>query len=177
MDTWIKAGYDSFALVGYRGLKIEPLSKKIGKNKSSFYHHFADLEFFIEHLLKHHIHQCHIISEKESKAQNINPQLINILVEHKIDLLFNRELRIHRDIKEFNRTLEESNNLIGAAFIKVWMRDLDIKISKTLINNIFSLSLENFFLQITNENINFNWLADYFKELNQTTKSIINGSV
>jgi len=54
-EIWIKKGYEIFAISGQSGLKIEPLSKTVGKSKSSFYHHFADLEFFTEHLLKHHI--------------------------------------------------------------------------------------------------------------------------
>ena len=36
-ENWIKAGYETFALSGKSGLKIEPLANKVGKNKSSFY--------------------------------------------------------------------------------------------------------------------------------------------
>ncbi len=45
-DIWIKTGYEIFALSGENGLKIEVLAKKVGISKSSFYHHFADLEIF-----------------------------------------------------------------------------------------------------------------------------------
>jgi AcrR family transcriptional regulator len=96
-EIWIKIGYESFAQSGQNGLKIEPLAKKVGKNKSSFYHYFADLELYLDELLKHHINQSKIIAEKEKKSKNISPELIDILVEHKTDILFNRQLRINRN--------------------------------------------------------------------------------
>ena len=43
---WLEVGYRCFADRGPNGLKVERLSKKVGKNKSSFYHLFADLEVF-----------------------------------------------------------------------------------------------------------------------------------
>jgi len=48
LEIWIKAGYETFALTGLSSLKIEPLAKKVGKNKSSFYHYFADIELFVD---------------------------------------------------------------------------------------------------------------------------------
>ena len=56
-DIWISKGYELFALNGHGRLKIEPLAKAVGISKSSFYHHFADLDLFIGFLLKHYIEQ------------------------------------------------------------------------------------------------------------------------
>ena len=64
-DIWIKTGYEIFALSGENGLKIEVLAKKVGISKSSFYHHFADLEIFIAYLLKFHLHQSEVMADKE----------------------------------------------------------------------------------------------------------------
>ena len=108
-EIWIKTGYEIFAANGKTGLKIEPLAKTVGKSKSSFYHHFADLDIFIDFLLKRHIQQSYIIANKEQKAENIDPELINILVEHKTDLLFNRQLRINQNIQLFADKLFQYN--------------------------------------------------------------------
>lgn len=54
-QPWITQGYATFAAEGPAGLKVERLAKNIGKNKSSFYHHFADLEIFTTILLKVHL--------------------------------------------------------------------------------------------------------------------------
>lgn len=166
-EIWIKTGYEIFAISGQSGLKIEPLAKKVGKSKSSFYHHFADLELFIDELLLHHLVQSHIIAEKEQNAQNINPALIDIIVEHKTDILFNRQLRIYRDRKIFADILTKSNEIIGNGFVMVWVKDLDLKLSQKQLESIFGLALENFYLQINTESLNRQWLSNYFVYIKQ----------
>jgi AcrR family transcriptional regulator len=166
-EIWIKTGYEIFALSGQSGLKIEPLAKKVGKSKSSFYHFFADLELFVDELLQYHLAQSHIIAEKEQNAKSINPALIDIIVEHKTDILFNRQLRIHRDRKIFLDVLTKSNEIIGDGFITVWVKDLDLKFSQKQLESIFGLALENFYLQINAENLNHQWLSNYFAYIKQ----------
>lgn len=163
--SWIKVGYEIFANSGLNGIKVENLAKKVGISKSSFYHHFADLEIFTTYLLQFHLQQSSILAEKEHHAQNIDPELIEILVEHKIDLLFNRQLRIHRDHKSFAETLLKSDAMVGNSFVMVWVKDLNLQLTQQQLNAIFELALENFFLQINAENLNREWLADYFRNL------------
>jgi AcrR family transcriptional regulator len=95
-EIWIVSGYETFALYGESGLKVEGLAKKVGISKSSFYHHFSDLEIFMDLLMETHLENAKTISKKENQATQINPELINILVDHKMDLLFNRQLRINQ---------------------------------------------------------------------------------
>lgn len=172
-EIWIKTGYEIFALSGQSGLKIEPLAKTVGKSKSSFYHHFADIELFTDLLLKYHIKQSKIIAKKEQQAKNIDPELINILVEHRIDLLFNRQLRINQNVESYSLTLEQSNKIVGDAFVNVWVKDLGLQLSKKQIDGIFTLALENFFLQINAETLIYNWLSNYFKTLKKIANDII----
>jgi AcrR family transcriptional regulator len=164
-EIWIKKGYEIFATSGLSGLKIEPLSKAVGKSKSSFYHYFADLEIFMGCLLKHHIEQSQIIAQKEQNAKNIDPELITVLVEHKTDLLFNRQLRINQNNQLYAETLLLSNKVVGDAFVNVWVKDLNLQLSQKQIEGIFSLAIENFFLQINTDNLNYNWLSAYFANL------------
>jgi AcrR family transcriptional regulator len=172
-DIWITTGYEIFATSGQNELKIEPLAKRVGKSKSSFYHHFADLELFTDILLKHHIEQSKIIGQKEQNAENIDPDLINILVEHKTDFLFNRQLRIHQNIKLFALALEQSNKNVGDAFVNIWVKDLGLGLSKKQIEGILTLALENFFLQINTETLNYEWLSNYFKNLKRIAGKFI----
>lgn len=172
-EIWIKEGYKIFAIYGQSGLKIEPLSKSIGKSKSSFYHHFADIEIFVDYLLKYHGEQSKIIAKKEHQAKNIDPELINILLEHKTDLLFNKQLRINKNIKSYGLTLDRSNELVGNAFINVWLIDLGLQLSQKKIEAIFALALENFFLQINTETLNYEWLSIYFKNLKKIVTDFV----
>jgi AcrR family transcriptional regulator len=164
-EVWISAGYKAFGLEGVKGLKIEELARKVGISKSSFYHHFADLEYFVEELLKHHLNQTQVIAQKEKEAQSIHPELIDILVEHKADLLFNRQLRVGRENKLFADAISKSDQIAGNHFINVWQKDLNIKFTQQQLEGAFGLAIENFYLQITHENLNKEWLGNYFEDL------------
>ncbi|HEX8577259.1 MAG TPA: TetR/AcrR family transcriptional regulator [Flavobacterium sp.] len=164
-EIWIKEGYEIFALEGAKSLKIESLSKKAGISKSSFYHHFSDMEVFVVFLLQYHIKQAHVIAEKERQAKNVEPELINILIAHKTDLLFNRQLRIHCDHKDYSSTLIQSNTVVGNAFVMVWIKDLNLQLNQKQLEGIFELAMENFYLQIHLENLNYTWLVNYFTNL------------
>ena len=172
-EIWIEIGYEIFALHGQGEMKIERIAKKVGINKSSFYHHFADHDLFMEHLLTHHISQSRIIAEKERNVKNVIPELVNVLLEHKTDLLFNRQLRINRNKKLYNETLSKSNKIVGDDFKKVWIKELNLKLTKTQIDGIFELALENFYLQINNENLNFEWLSEYFNNFKKIANSLV----
>ena len=164
-EIWIKKGYEIFALEGFKSLKIESLSKKVGISKSSFYHHFSDMDVFVELLMQYHLEQAHIIAKKEHHAKNVEPELINILTEHKIDLLFNRQLRINRVHKNYADTLIQSDIIIGNVFAMAWVKDLNLKLNQLQLEGIFELVMENFYLQINLENLNHTWLANYFTNL------------
>lgn len=168
---WITTGYEIFALNGQSALKIQPLAKKVGKSKSSFYHHFADLELFIDNLLHHHIEKSKIIALKEQNATRLDPDVIDIFLEHKIDLLFNRQLRISQNVKPFALTLDQSNKIVGNSFVNVLAIDLGFQLSQQQIEGIFTLALENFFLQINVETLNREWLSNYFKNIKKIAKS------
>jgi AcrR family transcriptional regulator len=183
-QPWIEKGYQVFAYQGPVGLKIERLAKGIGKNKSSFYHHFADLEIFTGILLKYHLEQAQIMAEKESKCASLE-ELIEIILEHKIDLLFNRQLRIHRENADFANCFEKTNQITSREIIPIWSEILNLQENSFLAGLVLKLSLENFFLQITDETLNHKWLNNYFQELQSLirafkkdgTISVLDGSV
>jgi len=104
-QPWIAVGYETFALEGPQALKVEVIARKVQKSKSSFYHHFADLDVFITVLLEYHLQQTQIIAQREAACENILPELVEVLVEVKVDLLFNRQLRVNRHIKRVLKSL------------------------------------------------------------------------
>jgi AcrR family transcriptional regulator len=172
-DTWIKTGYEIFALSGENGLKVEVLAKKVGISKSSFYHHFADLKIFVEYLLKFHLQQSEVMATKEKNAKNIDPELITILVDHRMDLLFNRQLRINQQQQHYKETLDKSNQIIGNEFVKLWAKDLNLNLSQGQLESLFELALENFYLQINAENLNPLWLSAYFSNLKRIARNFV----
>ena len=165
---WIEKGYQTFAFDGPNELRIERLSKAVGKNKSSFYHHFADLDLFVHQLLDFHLLQVSQIALKEANANNAE-ELIDILIEHKIDFLFNRQLRIHREHTNFRSCFMKSDEISKPTFLPLWKKIIGLDNDNYLAEMVLMLSLENFFLQITDETLNHEWLEEYF----QTIKNMV----
>lgn len=172
-EKWIQLGYEVFASSGPDGLKVERLAKTMGVSKSSFYHYFAEMEVFEEALLKRHLQQTGQMAEKEKQVQTIDPGLIGVLLEHKTDLLFNRQLRFHKDKPQYRKILERSNKIVGQEFVTVWMRCERFELTEHQVSQVYELALEHFFLQLTAENLNYEWLSAYFKQLNKMTRSLV----
>jgi AcrR family transcriptional regulator len=172
-ETWIKVGYQLFALSGEHGLKIETIAKKVGISKSSFYHYFADLELFTEQLMDYHVQQSILIAEKENNAQNIDPEVIAILLEHKTDVLFSRQLRFHQQRTLYRNALQQSTRHIGSAFVQIWAKELQLQLSQQQLEGLYELALDNFYAQATPDNLHYDWLSAYFAHVNRIAANFI----
>lgn len=164
-QPWILAGYEIFSKEGPQGLKVEVLSRHVKKSKSSFYHHFADLEVFTAFLLRYHLDRSEIIVKKENQCKNVVPELLHVLVEYKQDLLFNRQLRVHRSNPEFEACFQKTSAEVGGAVLGIWAEALNLQDNSNLALMILRLSLENFYLQITEDTLTYDWLEKYVKDL------------
>lgn len=171
---WILSGYEIFAQQGPTGLKVEVISRKVNKSKSSFYHHFADMEVFTEHLLNYHMEQSKLITNLASSCKSVDPELINALLEVKLDLFFNKQLRMNRRIESYKLCFQKANNLAAGAFISLFEKDLALNNNIGLAKIVFDLVLENFYLQLTEENLTYTWLSNYFKEIKLMVAGIKN---
>lgn len=185
-EPWILCGYETFSKEGSKGLKIEVIARQINKNKSSFYHHFADLCIFTDVLLKYHIERAKIIALQEALCKNVVPDLLNVLLNFKTDLLFNRQLRISRTNIQFKNCFEKASKIVGESILNIWAEMLGLADNSNLAKIVLNLSIENFYLQITEETLNFEWLENYMKELknmakefnkNSTRRILPNGNV
>lgn len=160
-----------FALNGMNGLQVEPIAKIVGKSKSSFYHLFADTEIYLDELLTYHISQVKLMCEKEGKAKNFNPDIIHIFLEHKIDILFNKQLRINHQNTQFRKVLNKTDEGLAEVYTYLLRTDLKLKLKPKGIDSFFQLALHNFFLEISADNFNFQWLVDYFNEISRLARS------
>ena len=172
---WIEAGYHFFAKDGPQGLKIELIAKAVFKSKSSFYHLFADLDAFIEQLLLHHQERAISIAAEAKACKNMVPEVLNLLISVKQDILFDRQLRIHRNVPAFKKCFEQANGMVEEAFLEVWRDALGLKENTYLARIILNLTVDNFYLRVTEDSLNYEWLIDFLKEIrfmvNEITKN------
>ncbi|MEM1217515.1 MAG: TetR/AcrR family transcriptional regulator [Bacteroidota bacterium] len=173
---WIVQGYALFAEQGPNALKVEVLGRLVGKNKSSFYHHFADLDFFVEHLLAYHLSRASLIADRETQCKNVIPELLETLLEFPTDLFFNRQLRIHRSRPDFAACFQQSSMEVGEAIIGIWAEALGLSGQNHLAQLVLSLTIENFYLQITPQTFTYEWLEAYVQNLQALTKGFLNAN-
>ncbi|WP_420574126.1 TetR/AcrR family transcriptional regulator [Kordia sp.] len=169
-EIWIQKGYEMYALNEGETLKVEQLAKNVGISKSSFYHYFADLECFIENLFNYHYHRCSILSTKEKNCTSIYPELIDILIEHKIDLLFHRQLRIHRNNALTEIALVKSSQILGNYAVMIWAKEINLKLTEKQLHGLFEIATDDFYMKINKDNFNSEFLTNYFKNLSAITK-------
>jgi AcrR family transcriptional regulator len=172
-QEWIEAGYRSFALNGPDGLKVEVMAREISRSKSSFYHFFSSPDVFELEMLDYHIIQSERIAVKERQCETLVPDLIEILLEYKIDLLFNRQLRVFRSNDKYRETLKRSDAIVEGALLEVWAKDLGLENRELLAENLFNHSLEGFYLQLSEETLTFDWLRSYFTTLKDLVRGMI----
>ena len=177
IEPWLTAGYEIFSQEGPNGLKVERLARIVGKSKSSFYHHFADLEIYTSFLLEYHMKQVDVLFEKEKACQRVVPDLLHILVEHKEDLLFNRQLRVHRSVPAFQKCFEKANQLSVESIVGIWAEALGLEHESYLAQMVLMLTMENFYLQITEETLTYEWLENYIFQLQNMVQAFKKGQV
>jgi AcrR family transcriptional regulator len=172
-QIWIEAGYELFAKDGPKGLKVEQMARKVGKSKSSFYHLFADLEVFQEKLLQYHYKRSKEVAAQAAQCKTLVPELLNLLLEIKQDLLFNRQLRIHRDNPAFQKCFEAANTLVEEAFMDIWAEAFGLSEKPHVARNIMKITTDNFYLRISEENLSYDTLVSFLDELKQIVIDIV----
>ena len=117
-QKWIEKGYEHFALYGPDNLSVNKLSKEIGSARASFYHHFGDIEVFIEELLDMHwkINQQYC-SVGARECKKLFPDLYLLLEQYPIPLKFSIQLFRNRNNPSFNYLFMKTYNASAIAFI------------------------------------------------------------
>jgi AcrR family transcriptional regulator len=164
-QQWIDAGYSLFAAEGPTGLKVEVLARRVGRSKSGFYHHFAELDVFRELLLQEHVARSRGIAERERTCTRLVPDLLELLVEVQEDLFFERQLRVHRANPAYRACSERASATTASAMGTIWAAGLGLEERSVLAHMVLELVLDNFYLRITPGALNYTWLLAYVQEV------------
>ena len=136
MQQWIEKGYEHFALDGPENLSINKISKEIGSSRASFYHHFGDIDVFIDALLDMHwqiIQQFILTGKKECKK--LYPDLYILLEQNPVPLKFDRQLFINRSNPLYNYLFSKAYNESSKKFIlKLFSKEFGLKNNEETFN-------------------------------------------
>ncbi len=171
-QIWIETGYSLFAEQGPKGLKVETLARQVGKSKSSFYHYFADLEVFVQELFAYHLQQAKLIYKLAKACQQMDPDFLDLILRHKEDVLFHRQLRIHRELPHYHHYIEKVHQPIEEAFLEIWSHALMLEDQLFLAQAFLSLVVDNFYMRIHEGHLDPAWLRAYLKEITNMVRGI-----
>jgi AcrR family transcriptional regulator len=171
-SVWLKQGYSLFAAHGCSGLKVEVLAKIVGKSKSSFYHHFSDVEAFITLLLKMHVQRAAELAEQLEAAVGEIGTATELLISFSTDVLFHRQLRINRHIPEYQQCIGEVMAIIEPPFIQFLSDILDLSDSKPAVRTLFSFCIDHFLLKVTATDLSSDWINQYYQDVSQLVKQL-----
>jgi AcrR family transcriptional regulator len=162
---WIITGYEIVSEKGFKGLNVELLANRMSSSKSSFYHYFGNIEEFKTELFNHHQQKVEELSQKIKESKSLIPDLVNIFIHDRVDILFHKQIRIYREDKVFRECFEKAYEIIEHSILEKWINHLKLQNRPLFAKSLLSLVSDNFLLRITNQNFIHSWLEDYIKEL------------
>ena len=173
-EKWIHEAYLLVAKDGFEKLTVEQLARIVGKNKSSFYHYFGDLTLFENVLLDYHLDASKHFAEEIKNCERLNPDVLNLMIDMKMDLFFHKQLRINRDKPTYKACFEKSYKIFQVAIFDKWITFFGLSNQHFFGEALLNLASENFLLRITPNNFTFDWLVAYVSEFAQMMAKIHN---
>lgn len=98
--------------------------------------------------------------------------MLDVVLDLKTDLLFNRQLRIYRNNPEFRKCFERANGIVEEGFMGIWAEAFGLQDRPRSAHNLMKMTIDNFYLRITEENISRDWLLSFLYELQFMVKEI-----
>jgi len=170
---WLEAGYASFALRGPQSLRVEQLAREVGISKSSFYHHFTDMPFFIERILHHHLERGEQVALRAQACRSFDPDFIHLLVSIRMDLYFNWQLRLHREELAYQLCYQRAHSLVEQEVLGIWSEALGIPGQPQLARNIFTVVTDLFYQRFPKEQLTYEWFVAFLQEVNNFMEDVL----
>lgn len=125
-EVWLATGYDLFAEEGHEGIQIERLARITGLNKSGFYHYFGDRFVFFDELVECHKERADGFIDKIDNLKDIDPSLIELLIEEKAIVFFDMQLNRNREVSVFKNAFEDTAKLVSKRVLPIWREYLGV---------------------------------------------------
>ena len=178
-QKWIEKGYEHFALYGPENLSINKLSKELGSSRASFYHHFGDIEVFIEELLDMHwqINQ-QFCSIGTRECKKYIPDLYLILEQFPIPLQFSKQLFLNRDKPGFNYLFMKTYNASSKAFmLKLFTEQFGLHQNDEDIYDLWLTVGESWYSRLDTNNLSAEKMQQLAEEIMNTVLKFISSDL
>ncbi len=174
-QLWLEKGYEHFALYGPENLSINKLSKIIGLSRASFYHHFGDLDYFIEELLVKHYEIIETFnSAGKNNCNKLFPDLYDLLGHYPKPLKFCLQLFRNRNNPYFNLILIKSYEATANSFaLNLFSKHLGLSKPNTEIYHLWLTLGEAWYSRLNPEDLSPKTLQKHAEEILETLSVLI----
>lgn len=164
-DRWILAGCKLIAEQGMHALNAEHLASIVGSSKSSFYHYFGKLEDFRAVLLEYHILEAEKMATQMEACENYMPDVLHVLIKNKDNILFHKQLRIHRENPIFLKCFTKAYEQVETLILHRLNEYLGIASQPMFAKSFLIIITDNLLMRITKKDFTLDWFKNYTDEV------------
>jgi len=125
---WLKTAHTQFAKYGESALRVDALSKVVGKSRSSFYHLFGDMENFKEALYDYALEVTRSFVEESKDIDVYFPDYGEVVIKYKDMLFFNRHLFLGRTTNaRYAQLWKIISEITDNKTEELWMKMIDLE--------------------------------------------------
>lgn len=163
MSLWIEQGYALFAEEGLEGIQVERLSRILQRNKSGFYHYFADMEGYCAELVHLHENRITLFVTEIQFLKKIDPDYLLHMVRHATTVMFQVQLTRNKTDYSFYNASMEMDRKINLALRALWVDFTNIG-NTDLAMRYYDTVRDMFYNKSGSKNFNYRFLHGLFKE-------------
>ena len=178
-DQWLEQGYIDFAKEGPDNLSINRIGQEIGASRSSFYHHFAEIDLFVDALLARHWEICQQFNTAgKANCKNLIPDLYELLATYPTPLQFSRQLVHHRHIPRFNFVFVKSYEASAKAFVlDLFAEHMDLHLPQEDLNDLFLTLGEAWYSRLDPKDLSADTLRRHAEDILQDLANFMGSGI
>ena len=158
IETWIEQGYKLLGAEGFDGIKVERLARLLNLNKSGFYHYFGDRQSYLEALVQYHIGLARSIAVEISGLRNIDPDLLYLIVKHKLFFLVESQLLVKGRHALNCRNIDEAGDIINKELLALWGNTQGVPGDMSVAYGYLNIIRHFIYARIDAKNISYDFL-------------------
>jgi AcrR family transcriptional regulator len=170
-SVWTEAGYEIFAAEGMDGIQVERLARILALNKSGFYHYFGDVDGYYDELIKLHKHKADLYLADVATIKMIDPDYFNVIVKHKLSVIFHLQLIRRRDKPEFYNIAEKIDQHEDTLIGELWSDYLGFH-DPALAMRYFAIVRDMLYARVSLKNLTYPGLRDLMTEAKAVMQQI-----
>lgn len=140
-EKWLQKAYEHFAEYGPEALRIQKIASELDVPRTTFYHHFADMEDLVTQLLERYIIQVDkMIKNHKDEMKQLIPDLYELMSENPLNLKFGRQLFLNRSNPVYNmvfiKSREKTNRVLVPLFIEYYQLNIPLRLAEDVWNSM-----------------------------------------